>query len=232
MINDDLKNLLQSKGADLVGFADLQEIAPDIRDNFPFGVSIGVALNPDIIAGIQDGPNQQYYEEYQRANHLLDTLGSRAAQFLEQRGHKASSFAATNVGIDPHTLSTRLPHKTTATRAGLGWIGKCALLITQEFGSAVRLTTVLTDAYLPTGEPVNTSQCGECTACVDICPGQAVSGKHWQARVPRESLYNAFTCRNTAREYEKRRKGIHDSICGICIAACPWTRKYLERARQ
>ena len=230
MLNDELVTFLKSQGADLIGFADLQEIPPGVRDNFPLGISIGVALNPDIIAGIQDGPNQQYYEEYQRANHLLDTLGSRAARFLEQRRNKASNFTATEGGIDLQTLSTKLPHKTTATRAGLGWIGKCALLVTQEFGSAVRLTTVLTDANLPTGEPVNTSQCGDCTACVDICPGQAISGTHWQAGIPRETLYNAFTCRETAREYEKRRKGVHDSICGICIAACPWTQKYLERA--
>jgi epoxyqueuosine reductase len=230
MLSDELLTFLQSKGADLVGFANLQEIPTDIRDNLPFGVSIAVALKPDIINGIQDGPNQPYYEEYQRANHLLDMLGSRAAHFLEQGGYKASSFAATNAGIDPQTLSTRLPHKTAATRAGLGWIGKCALLITREFGSAIRLTTVLTDAYLSTGEPVDTSQCGDCTTCVDICPGRAISGRHWQAGIPRESLYNAFTCRETAREFERIRKGISDNICGMCINACPWTKKYLERA--
>ena len=230
-LSDELKTLLQSKGADLVGFADLREIASDVRENLPFGISIAVALNPEIIAGIQDGPNQPYYEEYRRANQLLGTLGSQAAQFLKQRGHNTSSFAATNVGIDLQTLSTRLPHKTIATRAGIGWIGKCALLVTQEFGSAVRLTTVLTDAYLPTGEPVNTSQCGDCTACVDICPGHAISGINWQVGIPRESLYDAFACQRKARELSAEKIGIGESICGICIAACPWTQKYLKKSR-
>jgi epoxyqueuosine reductase len=228
-ISDELTTLLKSQGASLVGFADLQEVPPDIRNNMPFGISIAVALNPDIIAGIQVGPNKQYFQEYQRANNLLDTLGSSAAHFLEQEGYQATSFAATNWGIDRQTLSTTLPHKTVATRAGLGWIGKCALLITREFGSAIRITTVLTSMPLTAAQPVNTSFCGDCAVCVDSCPGHAVSGNDWQAGTPRESLYNAHACHQTALEFEKVREGVYDSICGICIAVCPWTKNYLER---
>jgi epoxyqueuosine reductase len=229
MLIDELTTLLKSQGAALTGFADLHEIPPDVRDNFPSGLSIAVALDPHIIVGIEDGPNLPYFEEYKRVNQLLNTLGNRAARFLEEKGYQASNFAATNAGIDPQTFSTRLPHKTVATRAGLGWIGKCALLVTREFGSTVRLTTVLTDAGLPTGEPVDTSQCGDCTACADVCPGHAVSGRDWQVGMPRESLYDVFACRETAHEFEKTRKGVSDSICGMCIVACPWTIKYLKR---
>ncbi|HEY96883.1 MAG TPA: epoxyqueuosine reductase [Dehalococcoidia bacterium] len=230
MLHDELSTFLKSQGAALTGFADLHEIPPDLRDNFPCGVSIAVALNPEIVAGIADGPNQPYFEEYRRANQLLGILGDRAARFLEQKGYQASSFAATNAGIDPDTFSTRLPHKTVATRAGLGWIGKCALLVTPEYGSAIRLTTVLTDADLPAGKPVNASQCSDCTACVDVCPGHAVTGRDWQLGMPRESLYDFSACRETALDFEKKRKMVRDSICGMCIAACPWTIKYLKRA--
>jgi epoxyqueuosine reductase len=230
VLNDELITLLKSKGASLVGFADLQEIDTDIRDGLPFGVSIAVALNPKIIAGIRDGPNRLYYEEYERANHLLDRLGRQAAEYLAQKGYKAVSSAATNACIDRQTLSTRLPHKTTATRAGLGWIGKSALLVTEEYGSAIRLTTVLTDAPVAAGQPVDKSHCGECTACVEICPAGALSGNSWQAGTSRESLYNAFACRKTAGEFEKTREGVHDNICGICIATCPWTQQYLKKA--
>ena len=230
MLKDEFSYFLKSQGADLIGFASLREVPAGVRDNLPLGLSIAVALNPLIVAGIEEGPNPPYFEEYKRVNLLLDTLSDQAARFLMERGHKAVNLLATNAGIDPETFSTRLPHKTVATRAGLGWIGKCALLVTREFGSAVRLTTVLTDADLITGEPVNISQCGDCTACADVCPGQAVSGRDWQVGMLRESLYDVFACRETAHEFEKRRKGVSDSICGICIAACPWTKKYLKRA--
>ena len=230
MLNAELKKLLISKGANLVGYADLREIAPEFRGNLPFGISIAIALNPHIMSEIRDGPTRQYYAEYQRANKLLDTLGHHSAQFLEERGHKVQWFAATDAGIDRKTLSTRLPHKTTATRAGLGWIGKCALLVTREFGSAIRLTTVLTNAPIATGQPVNTSMCGKCATCVDICPSHAPTGKDWQVGMPRESLYDAFACREAARELAMKLIGIRETICGLCIVACPWTKKYLERA--
>lgn len=230
MLNEELETFLISNGASLVGFANLGEIAPEVRDNFPSGISIAVALDPQVMADIQEGPTKRYYEEYRRANELLDALGQRAVEFLESRRDKAKWFAATNAGIDEQTLSTRLPHKTVATRAGLGWIGKCALLINKRFGSAIRLTTVLTDAPIVTGQAVNTSLCGNCTHCVDICPGHAPTGRDWQAGLPRESLVDAYACRETAREFELKTEGIYDNICGLCIVACPWTKKYLARA--
>jgi hypothetical protein len=48
-LNEELKTLLFSHGASLVGFANLEEIAAEVRDNFHFGISIAVALNPQII---------------------------------------------------------------------------------------------------------------------------------------------------------------------------------------
>lgn len=224
---DELNTLLKANGADVVGFADLGEIAPETRDGLPIGVSIGVALDPQVISEIQDGPTRRYFEEYERANTLLDTLGRQATQFIKSQGHRAKWFAATNADIDPATLSTPLPHKTAATRAGLGWIGKCALLVTREFGSAVRITTVLTDAELPTNEPVSKSLCGNCTACVDACPGHAISGKDWQAGLQRDSLYDAFVCRETALKIAAKRVGIQLTLCGMCINVCPWTQHYI-----
>ena len=226
---DELKNLLQQSGADMVGIADLNEVPADVRDSFPFGVSIAVALNPQIISEIKDGPTKQYYEEYVRINKLLDVLGHITVKFLEKRRHAAKWFPATYGAIDPITISTILPHKTTATRAGLGWIGKCALLVTKVYGSAVRITTVLTDAPLPISEPVDASLCGECTSCVDVCPGQALSGINWKKGLHRDEFYDAFTCQKTALELTVQRVGVKTTLCGICIAVCPWTQKYAKR---
>ncbi len=229
IISDEIRGFLLSSGADLVGFANLQDISSDARDSLPFGVSIAVALNPHIISKIKDGPTGDYYKEYERANRLLDKLGYLAVHFFEKYGHKAKWLAATGVGYDPETLSAPLPHKTTATLAGLGWIGKCALLVTATFGSAVRLTTVLTDAKLPTGRLIKTPYCGKCTACVDVCPGHAPSGMSWQVGLHRDLFFDPFACRETALKLASRRAGIQKIICGICIAVCPWTLKYIKR---
>jgi epoxyqueuosine reductase len=229
MING-LTSLLKTNGADIVGFADIRALAPDVREDLPSGISIAVALNPAVLSGIREGPTRQYFEEYERVNHLLDKLGAQAAGFLKEHGYRASGCVATNSGIDSTTLATRLPHKTVATIAGIGWIGKCALLVTRNFGSAVRLNSVLTDAPLPAGAPVYTSSCGECTACAEACPARAVSGSNWQAGMQRDSLYDAFSCRTTARALALK-QGIHETICGLCIVSCPWTQKYLRRGK-
>lgn len=223
---DELKETLLKRGATLVGYADLTLLLPEARENMRFGISIAVALNPGVIARIQSGPTKEYYAEYRRVNDLLDTLGLAAAQFLENLGQRAMPLTRNSVAIDPVTFSTRLPHKTVATRAGMGWIGKCALLITEQFGSAIRITTVLTQTELPVDKPIDTSRCGDCISCVEICPGRAPLGNNWQLGMHRNTFFNASACYEAIRDVT-RNVDIHGTICGMCIAACPWTRKYI-----
>jgi epoxyqueuosine reductase QueG len=223
----ELTEMLEARGAVLVGFADLRGLPADVRRGLPFAVSIAVALDPGIVSEIPNGPHQDYADLYRRANRLLDELAEAAAEFLRERGYEAIALAATGKGIDAETLSTRLPNKTAATRAGLGWIGKMALLVTEEYGSAVRLVTVLTNAEGPGGESINSSRCGECRACVEACPANASKDALWEVGIGREELFDAFACRRTTRERAER-FGIRGPSCGIWIAVCPWTKQYLE----
>jgi len=229
-LNEELTQFLKSHGASLVGLADLHEIDAGARDGFPFGISIAIALDPKIMSDVKDGPTAAYYAEYKRLNILLDDLAQKTIQFLTDKGYRALARPAT-FAEDKSNLTAKLPHKTVATRAGLGWIGKCNLLVTKKFGSALRFTTVLTDAPLATGKPVNYSLCLHCTHCVDACPAHAHTGAVGQPGMPREALYDAFKCRDTARGLSLKSFGEPVSLCGLCIVACPWTKKYLARAR-
>ena len=226
---DDVTTYLRTRGADLIGFANIDGLSSGKQTQLPCGIALGVALDPHVISEITTGPTRPYYAEYERANHLLETLGQEAVTFLHGSGYQASSLAVTDQGIDPTTDSTALPHKTVATRAGLGWIGKCALLVTASFGSAIRLTTVMTDAPLPVGTPMDTSRCGTCMACVEACPGQAPSGENWEVGRHRDQFFNVTACRRMAREMAITNIQIQNTICGICIAVCPWTQRYLRR---
>lgn len=226
-MNLEIERDVSEHGGNLVGFADIKMLPVKVTGGLPRAVSIAVALNPVIVRAIKDGPTLQYYEEYERVNELLTKLCERAARILARAGHRAEAVRATTEKFDPGSLSTRIQHKTIATRAGLGWIGKSALLITEEYGSAVRLGSVLTDAVFETGEPVETSHCGNCHKCVDCCPAGSIAGRNWNVGTPRESIYDAFTCRDTATKLSKR-QGIGSTICGICIYVCPWTQKYIS----
>ena len=227
-MNSEIERDVFMYGANLVGFADVTMLPGKVTGGLPRAVSFAVALNPAVVRAIMNGPTRQYYAEYKRVNNLLAKLCERAARILKRAGHRAEAVRATTEKFDPVSLSTRIQHKTIATLAGLGWIGKSALLITEEYGPAVRLGSVLTDAEFETGEPIVTSRCGKCCKCVDRCPAGAISGSNWTVGAARESIYDAFACRAAAMNLS-RDQGIDSTICGICINACPWTQKYISR---
>jgi epoxyqueuosine reductase QueG len=161
-------------------------------------------------------------------NTLLDELAQKTVLFLMQKNFKVKMRPATFEEDQSH-LTAKLPHKTVATRAGLGWIGKSALLITRQYGPAVRFVTVLTDAPVKPAKPINKSLCDRCVHCVEACPAHAHTGKNWAPGMPREALYNAFACREMTRNLSQKLIGETISICGLCITACPWTQRYLKR---
>ncbi len=221
--------ILREHGADIVASADLWETPPGPRDGLPHALVIGEALDPVIVAGITGGPTWEYFHEYRRANALLAELARLAANMLTEAGYRADPLEPTSQGFDKKTLSARFSHKMAATRAGVGWIGKNDLLVTPGFGTAIRFATVLTDADLGSSEPVNHSRCGSCTACVEACPAHAPSGKLWDVSLVREDFFDVRACCATAEAFDAA-NGFGATICGICIPACPWTKKYLESA--
>jgi len=230
MITEDaIRRLAENLGADLVGFADVSCLPLQVTDGLTRAISIGVALDPTVIHEIESGPTIRYFAEYKRANALLDQLSGEVANAIERGGHKAHAFQTTTEQIDRATLTATLQHRTVATRAGLGWIGKSGLLVTKEYGAAVRLASVLTDAPLAVAEPTDVANCGDCHRCVDRCPTQAIAGGVWRPGVARDHLYNAAACFVKAREFAKQ-NGIQATICGVCIHACPWTQRYLAGA--
>jgi epoxyqueuosine reductase len=222
-----IRNKLKANGASIVGFADISELQAETRQGMSRGISIGVALNPRIISQIASGPTQDYYNEYRRANSLLTQLCKMTVDLLNDSGYRGVSLEPTTENFDSKTLSAPIPHKTIATRAGLGWIGKSALLVTEEFGTAIRLSTVITDAEVEPTSPTDESRCGECELCVQNCPASSIRGQNWQKGTAREELYDAFACRETAKQLSVNAE-IPSTICGICIVVCPWTRRYID----
>lgn len=149
------------------------------------------------------------------------------AEFLKENGYQANVNTTKAVRPDGSWCSP-LPHKTVATQAGLGWIGKSCLLVTKEYGSAVRLSSLLTDAPLPADTPVRESQCGGCTVCVRSCPAGALTGALWTLGMKREELLRKEDCKKTQIWRMKQATGIETDLCGLCFAVCPYTQRYLK----
>jgi epoxyqueuosine reductase QueG len=227
-IQETLTELFEDQGVDIFGFASLRELPVEQRDGFDFGIVVGFALDKPVLLGIEDGPTPAYLENYNRLNRRLDALVVLVADTLRSWGFEAQGNTRELVGMGEGDYLTKLPHKTVATRAGIGWIGKCALLVTEGFGAGIRISTILTNAPLTTGRPIDTSRCGPCQVCKDACPAQAVLGKAWHVGLAREEFWDALACAQHARALAWERLHEHITICGLCILKCPWTQRYLK----
>jgi epoxyqueuosine reductase len=203
------------EGASLVGFATMAGLA-----ELPRAVAVAVRHSPEVFGDPDEMPTLDYYQEYLELNTRLDAIAGQVANLLCGAGYSVRVNCATLGQIDRETLAAPFSHKMAATRAGLGWIGKSALLVTPQFGPAVRLVSLLTDAPLAVGEAVTESKCGDCTACRAACPGGAVTGENWRAGRPRDEMYDAFACQKAALE-RAARLGVETTVCGVCMAVCP-----------
>ncbi len=67
-VAEQLGQLLTDRGAAIVACADLAPLPPDVRNGLPYGLCIGVPLNAEIIATIQDGPTREYAAGYVRTS--------------------------------------------------------------------------------------------------------------------------------------------------------------------
>jgi len=111
--------------------------------------------------------------------------------------------------------------KYAAVNAGLGWIGKNDVLITEKYGPRVRLSAVLIDAPFAYGSRIAESRCPEdCTECIDICPHKALTGKAWNIDRLRSDLIDYHLC-NRKRSAYIEKHGRKNS-CGLCMVVCPF----------
>jgi epoxyqueuosine reductase QueG len=223
-ITTDLKELLYAAGAELVGIADLTGVE---NCEYPVGVSVAIPLPPTIIEKVKVAPDQEYFEIYQDLNRRLDSIVAQGADFLIEKGFRSLALAKKLCFYDENNR-TALPYKTVATLVGLGWIGKNCLLVTPEYGSAIRLSVLLTEAPLITDEPILTSGCENCDLCVTACPAAALHNTNWSAGMDRELIVDAKACEQKALQITEQELGFPVTICGKCFAVCLRTQKWLE----
>jgi epoxyqueuosine reductase QueG len=225
-----LKASILGWGADLVGVADteplrdLKTIPADLLTPFPRAVAIAVQLPVHAFEMIVDSPTPIYSAIYQTANRILDEIAFRTAGNLQKDGFTSLPIPASQV-LDKKKWRGAISHKAVARMAGLGWQGKNLLLITPEYGSRVRLVTVLTDAPLAPDTPIK-NRCGLCMSCRDACPVGAIKGEntkdHYKNR--NEALFFTRCMEKLTKTFAKLPE-IGAPICGICIRACPFGEK-------
>lgn len=117
-------------------------------------------------------------------------------------------------------LSAVFSFKYAAVNAGLGWIGKNDVLITEKYGPRVRLSAVLVDYPFETGRKITESRCGSCNRCVDICPHKALKGLNWDINALRNNLIDYHLCNQKRSAYIEKHG--RKNACGLCMVVCPF----------
>ena len=216
-LQEELKALAKELGADMVGFCEIQSIPVPTLPHLRYAVSIGVKLSDGILKTIESAPSFMYFQHYRTANSLLDQVAFRLARALEKAGFTAFPIAASQSLGKNNPYRGVFPHKTAAVLSGLGFVGKSGLFLSIDYGSKVRLATILTDAPLQAELPVIKNGCGECTICQRACPAGAIFGE--KPTADGERNFDAEKCSKYMKDnFQDVGRG---SVCGICIKVCP-----------
>ncbi|MCL1982519.1 MAG: epoxyqueuosine reductase [Clostridiales bacterium] len=209
-----IEGMLFDKGAGIVRFVDISGLPVVQTQGFATAVVFCVALSEEFIVAVYKG-EQFEHDEFVEKEHETDAIADWLADYLRQKGHEAYSQSEKSHlqsgNYDEATHTSILPHKTIARLAGIGYIGKNNLLITEEYGCGFSMCTVLTNAPIEVGEySVNSSQCGKCDACKQVCSENAITGNEWSEANGREWVVDVYKC-----------------TCALkCMVNCPKTLKY------
>ncbi|WP_221931517.1 tRNA epoxyqueuosine(34) reductase QueG [Aliidiomarina halalkaliphila] len=146
---------------------------------------------------------------------------------LKQLGDKIQAYCdhelpGTSADFRPFVDSAPILERPLAEKAGLGWTGKHTLLLDANDGSWFFLGELLINLPLPTDQ-AQPEQCGKCTACITICPTQAIIEPYV---LDARRCISYLTIEHEGAIPEQFRKPMGNRIygCDDCQLVCPWNR--------
>jgi epoxyqueuosine reductase len=147
-------------------------------------------------------------------------------------------FGAAEADCRFYTDTGPVLERSWAARAGLGFVGKNAMLISRRDGNWLLLAAILTRVEFVADEPIRkkTSDasigllCGKCTRCLDACPTDAFAAP---GVVDARRCISYQTIENKGVIPRELRAGIGARIygCDVCLEVCPWNRFAREGRR-
>ena len=162
-------------------------------------------------------PGEAVVSLYARGRDYHKVLRSRLQKLQDRIADAIGPF-----GHRVFTDSAPVMEAELATRSGLGWRGKHTLVLSREAGSMFFLGELFVDLFLPE-TPAASAHCGQCTACMDLCPTQAIVGPY---QLDARRCISYLTIEHEGPIDEALRPLIGNRIygCDDCQLACPWNK--------
>ena len=152
-------------------------------------------------------------------------LGRDYHKVLRKRLQRLATQIAETVGPFGYRVfvdSAPVLEKPLAVKAGLGWIGKHTNLIHRSSGSWFFLGEIYVDLALPS-DHTSAAHCGNCQACMDVCPTQAIIAPY---QLDARLCISYLTIELKTAIPVELRPAIGNRIygCDDCQLVCPWNR--------
>ena len=226
--NRKVKETARMYGADLVGVGPLRQewtysyvgaAGGDQVGNKPWGTRIDLRKHTSAIAmGFR--MNLELLNSAPHFPTLLATAQAyaqsawtavRVADYIRQLGYSARAHHFSNYKV------LVIP---VAVDCGLGELSRAGYLLTKEYGLGVRLSVVTTDIPIAYDEPIDIgvqSFCEQCLICAEECPSGAIP-------LGKKTLHNGVMKWKLGEQKCYSYWHMNGTDCGICMAACPWTK--------
>ncbi len=175
-----------------------------------------------------DQPNNAIIARYARGRDYHKTMRGRLKQLALTIEAMLPEWQHLDIGAEtdfvfrPFSDSAPIFERPIADAAGLGWTGKHTLLLNKQAGSFFVLGELFISLELPDDKPV-TAHCGSCSACIDICPTQAIVEPH---ELNAAACISYLTIEHDGPIDIKYRRAIGNRVfgCDDCQLICPWNR--------
>lgn len=174
---------------------------------------------------ILNNPNKAYISRYALGRDYHKLIRKRLTQLGKQ-----IEAAVGNLGYRAFVDSAPVLERALASKAGLGWIGKNAMLLNPRAGSFYFLGELFTDLPLPVDEPFTKNHCGSCTKCLTTCPTNAFVGDRI---LDARKCISYLTIELKGSIPEELRKPMGNRVfgCDDCQLCCPFN-KFTKNTRE
>jgi epoxyqueuosine reductase len=192
---------------------DPRALWPEVRSILVLGINYGPQDDP---RAILDHRSRGAISVYARGDDYHDLIKSR----LKQIGRWLIDRAGGDIKVFVDTAPVM--EKPLAEAAGLGWQGKHTNLVSRDLGSWLFLGALFTTLDLPVDAPER-DHCGQCRACLDICPTAAFPSPY---RLDARRCISYLTIEHKGQIPRALRPLMGNRIygCDDCLAVCPWNK--------